>query len=427
MLQKIYIHHYYSEALFYKIFHNTTDRIFDIKNDIGSVFCKFNGTEIEAVFNPNLNDNTDGVHLLDYWTTHRQSDRDKKYENLKYVGNCGRAPGCHDIGTLNRFNEFLSNRKDWVITFFRTEKCFMKHDLPWDFWIGKLEAEINGLSKNHIVVTDNIFLKKGIDSQYKNCYFALTNTVFEWNSIISIRWYYEFKETFERLNFDYDLCYSVRQHKPQRLHILKLLENQKNSKIFLQRTDSLIYIDDIRPKHRESATLDLSGIYHNRMKGDTDFADLTWIEYEHGINWDMFFRFLSKAKMQVLDESWAWFPMEFYSQYLSEKTYGLLLANIPFISTHSYPMEVLEKILGVEPHPFMNDFYHHKGDARLFSKFVEKFMKNYDENYQLCKEWTNKCHLLLMNKLETENSLLTMIMDNFKDEKNKIVPYSKII
>ena len=135
----------------------------------------------------------------------------------------------------------------------------------------------------------------------------MNNTRFLKHKDLVQRYYYEFKETFERLNFDYDLCYSVRQHKPHRLQILKLLENQNNEKIFLQRTDSLLYNakDDIRPKHRESATLDLSNIFHNKLVGETDFADLTWIEYAHGINWDLFFRVLSKAKMQVLDESWA--------------------------------------------------------------------------------------------------------------------------
>ena len=424
---KIYIHHFYTESIFYKIAHNTTDRVFNIENARGSILCKFNGIPLEFKFDPDFNDNTDGIHLVDYWTAYRQRNVDAKYKNLQIGDEFPTHAGCDDIIILNKINHLLGNRKNWIITFFRTEKCFMKHDLPWDFWIGKLEYEINGLLKNHIVITDNIFLKEGMASQYKNCYFALTNTIFEWNSIISIRWYYEFKETFERLNFDYDLCYSVRQHKPHRLQILKLLENLKNDKIFLQRTDSLLYLDELRPKHRESSTLNLLNIYHNTMKGHSDFSNLTWIEYERGINWDMFFRFLSKGRMQVLDESWAWFPKEFYTHYLSEKTYGLLLANIPFISTHSYPLEVLEKVLGIERHPFMDDFYKLKGDAELFAEFVQRFMENYDENYKLCKDWTTKCHNLLMHKLENENSLLDMIVTDFEKEKTDIKPYTKLI
>jgi hypothetical protein len=418
---KIYIHHFYSEKLFYKIFHNTTDRIFKIENEKGTIFCKYKELNLEIVFEPSLNDNNDGIHLLDYWTAHREKNKDAKYKNISFEW------GIEDLPILSKFNALLSGRKNWIITFFRTEKVFMKHDLPFDFYIGKVESELNGLRKNHIVITDNIFLKEGIDSQYKNSYFALTNTIFEWNSIISIRWYYEFKETFERLNFNYDLCYSVRQHKPHRVKILKMLDSLDNSKIYLQRTDSLFYSPMLSKHKQEIGGLNLKNIHFNRMTGDSDFSNLTWIEYECGINWDIFFRFLSKAKMQTLDESWAWFPGEFYSQYLSEKTYGLLLSNIPFISTHSYPLEILEKILGVEPHPFMEDFKNHSGDAKLFSEFVDKFMKNYDENYKLCKEWTNKCHELLINKIENENSLLEMIADNFINEKNKIVSYTKII
>lgn len=418
---KIYIHHFYCEKLFYKIFHNSTDRIFQIDNERGVVFCKYGKTDLEIVFDPTLNDNTDGIHLLDYWTAHRQKSKDAKYKKIPFLY------GIEDLPILSKFNELLSDRKNWIVLFFRTEKVFMKHDLPWDFYIGKVESELNGLRRKHIVVTDNIFLKEGIDSQYKNTYFALTNTIFEWNSIISIRWYYEFKETFERLNFDYNLCYSVRQHKPHRIKILKMLDLLNNPKLYLQRTDSLFYSPMLSKHKQETGGLDLENIHFNKMIGDTDFSDLTWIEYERGINWDMFFRFLSKAKMQVLDESWAWFPGEFYSQYLSEKTYGLLLANIPFISTHSYPLEILEKILGIEPHPFINEFKKHSGDSKLFAEFVEIFLQNFDENYKLCKDWTNKCHNLLMNKIEKENSLLEMIIDGFETEKSKIISYNKII
>lgn len=421
MIKKIYIHHFYSEQTFFKLFHNTKNRIFKIENQRGSIFCDYNSVQLEIVFDPDLNDNDDGLHLLDYWTAHRQKENDAKYRKIEFKF------GIEDLPILNKFNELLSNRKNWIVIFFRTEKIFMKHDLPWDFYIGKVESELNGLRKNNIIITDNIFLKEGISSQYNNSYFALTNTIFEWNTIISIRWYYEFKETFERLKFDYDLCYSVRQHKPHRIKILKFLDLLDNPKLYLQRTDSLFYSPMLSKHKQETGGLDLKNIHFNKMIGDTDFSDLTWIEYAHGINWDIFFRFLSKAKMQVLDESWAWFPGEFYSQYLSEKTYGLLLANIPFISTHYYPLEILEKVLGIEPHPFLEDFKKHSGKSKAFSTFVEIFLEDFEKNYEICKKWTNKCHNLLVQKLENENSFLEMLIDNFEKEKTKIVSYNKII
>ncbi len=67
MLQKIYVHHYYSISLFYKLAHNTTERVYSLNNDIGSVFCLYNGKKFEFIFNPELNDNNDGIHLIDFY------------------------------------------------------------------------------------------------------------------------------------------------------------------------------------------------------------------------------------------------------------------------------------------------------------------------------------------------------------------------
>ena len=70
----------------------------------------------------------------------------------------------------------------------------------------------------------------------------------------------------------------------------------------------------------------------------------------------MFFRVLPKAKMQILCESWSWDKREFSSPYLSEKTFAFILAGIPFISTHEYPLQILQKILDLPPHPFYEEF-----------------------------------------------------------------------
>ena len=137
--------------------------------------------------------------------------------------------------------------------------------------------------------------------------------------------------------------------------------------------------------------------------------------------------------MQILDETHSALQTDFATMYLSEKTIGLILIGIPFISTHSYPLEILEQLLGVEPHPFMEDFKKHKGNSNLFTEFVEKFMDNYDENYLLCKEWSNKCHELFLNKLNTENSLLDLMIDGFnkeeyiKEGKKLLLPIAVVI
>jgi hypothetical protein len=120
--------------------------------------------------------------------------------------------------------------------------------------------------------------------------------------------------------------------------------------------------------------------------------------------------------MHILSETWDYKEGDYVSIYLSEKTYGFLLANIPFISTHSYPLEIIKKILQVNQHPFYNEIKTINGDTKKFVDFVEIFMKDFDKNYSLCKEWTQNVHDTLIKKIESENSLLDLILCDFKIE-----------
>jgi hypothetical protein len=70
---KIYIHHYYTDKLFFKIGHNTTNKIYNIDNfsdyeRIGTITADYKNIKIEFIFNPEINDNEDGLHLIDFWT-----------------------------------------------------------------------------------------------------------------------------------------------------------------------------------------------------------------------------------------------------------------------------------------------------------------------------------------------------------------------
>jgi hypothetical protein len=141
-----------------------------------------------------------------------------------------------------------------------------------------------------------------------------------------------------------------------------------------------------------------------------DFDDISYIA-NHAGYMDVFFRVLPKAKMQILCESWSWSNKEFTSQYLSEKTFGLLLSGIPFISTHEYPLQMIEKMLDVPPHPFYNESKRCKTNGKLFAQFVDTFLQNFDENYNQCKEWSDLVHTKLMYKIENENSLLDLIIN----------------
>jgi hypothetical protein len=159
-------------------------------------------------------------------------------------------------------------------------------------------------------------------------------------------------------------------------------------------------------------------IYLNSMEGDNDFDNLYLVNKQR-LGLDLFYRVLNLSKMQILDESWAWADTDFASQYLSEKTIGFILSGIPFISTHSYPLEVLNKILDIPPHPFYSESKKIKGNAAKIAEFVKKFMENFDENYRLCKEWSDICHTAFMNKLYNENSLLDLMINDFKSSNTK--------
>jgi hypothetical protein len=115
------------------------------------------------------------------------------------------------------------------------------------------------------------------------------------------------------------------------------------------------------------------------------------------------------SKLHILSETWDWFNGEITSNYLSEKTYGMVLANIPFIPTHTYPLDILEKTLGVDKYPFYDDIKNSIGKIDNFVNFIEKFFINYDDNLKLCKNWVDICHNTLIKKINSENSFLSSI------------------
>ena len=298
----------------------------------------------------------------------------------------------------------------WIITYFRTEKILqtydtIKYDKKWD----EIESILSGF-QNHYIITDNIFLNSSIQTKYPNFYYALTNTIFQWNDNWNIRWYYEFKQVYDKLNFDYDLMYSVKNHKANRINILNELSKLKNNKLYLQHTDALQNTDYINNSSK------ISHIHTNSIYGNIDFDDISYIANHQGYM-DIFFRVLPKAKMQILCESWSWGNKDYSSQYLSEKTFGLLLAGIPFISTHDYPLKMLEIMFDVPPHPFYEDSKRCRANSKLFAKFVESFMNEFDKNYILCKKWSDLVHSKMMRNISNDNSLLDLIINGtFKKE-----------
>ena len=401
---KLYIHHPYQKQLFYTLGHNTTDREYHINDNEGSILCKYRGTNIEFIFKKEISFEDDGYHILDYFTALFYGDRDPKIGYILPDRDYMERESQQILKIfINLLKDCPKNQK-WIITYLRTEKILQTSDVNYfdKKWL-EIESLIGKL-KNHHIITDNIFLDKSIELVYPNFYYALTNTIFQWNHNWNIRWYYEFKQVYDKLNFEYDLMYSIKNHKINRVKIINELSKLNNNRLYLQHTDALKNPDFIQ---RAST---ISHINTNSIYGKVDFEDISYIANHQGYM-DVFFRVLPKAKMQILCESWSWGNQEFTSQYLSEKTFGLLLAGIPFISTHNYPLKMIEMMLNVPPHPFYDESKKCRTNSKLFAEFVDKFLQNFEENYKLCKEWSDLVHDKLMYKIKNENSLLDLIID----------------
>ena len=103
------------------------------------------------------------------------------------------------------------------------------------------------------------------------------------------------------------------------------------------------------------------------------------------------------------------------------KTYGFLLAKVPFIPTHPYPLDIIQTILDVDLYPFYNEIKSIMGCPKKFVEFIKTFMDDFDKNHRLCKDWIESVHMKLMEKINNENSLLDLIYNNFnEDNQNKI-------
>lgn len=404
---KIYIHHYFTNiSSFLKFFHNTKEREFFINelDNTGVVKCKYKNINFEFVFDPILNNNNDGYHVLDYFTTYFQFESDEKFLDIDFNNQV------EDVAIFDKFNNLLKKRKNFIITVWRTEKLF---NTSTDTNIKKLENILLNLNE-HKILTDNYFLTDNINKNYKHIFYTFTNSIFEWKNIISIDYSLKFKDIFSHLNFDYDLGYSVRAHRKYRVELLNKLSDFNHPRIFLSRTNSIPSESLNNPfynkvnKHKN--------INENLIEGKFDFESMYDINKCHGPGNDLYFNILNKSKMFLLDESWSWNTGNFLSQYLSEKTINLVLANIPFISTHVYPLDFLQKLFKVENHPFYNEIKIAQGNADRLFNFIRLFMQNYEKNYILCKEWTNIIHNLFMEKLENENSLLDLVLSDFKQQ-----------
>jgi hypothetical protein len=434
---KIYVHNFFSDNLFTRLAMNTHNRIYSINKELkGKVLCEYKNIKLELIFDPTIHDKNDGFHYIDLFSIYKNKndydtfkDIDDSYENW-YDGNT------YHIANMfqQRLYELIKDKKNWIIFFMTGEKEFYKiENLPYR-WFFEEKDEIYAKFKNHKIITDNVFINDAIENQYSNIFFCLTNSIFFWNNLAGIRYFYEFKNIYDKINFEYDLMFSVRNLRDHRIQLLLKLSKLNKKNILLQYTDSTVkeFVKDEQKEIQSITNKDMlwqyeykdifknlnnSGINLNTQIGTKDFENLEYAHWYGNMGLDLFFRILPKAKMQILDETWAWASwIEFNSCYLSEKTWGYILAGIPFISTHSYPLDLLEKIFKLEKHPFYNEIKEYKNDKTKFVEFINLFLLDFDANYKKCKDWTDLYHNALIEKINNENSLLELFINGFKKD-----------
>ena len=399
----IYVHHFYTNLLFQKLFHNVKDKeIFEIDNTNGAIreiTFNYDNHSFKVIFNPEINDD-EGLHIIDYFGALKQRGQGHTlFENTEMNGS-------ESFAVMERIVELIEDKKNWIITLFRTEKLFILNDnakvkLGGTEQIGETEQKILKLS-NHQILTDSVFIDELVKNKYLNVHNAFTNIIFQWNELISIRWFYDYKNITESINPKYKLGYSVRRHKPYRIKLAKRLSNIND--VFVSQTNS------INEPHSMTYYEKIDNIFFNDIDSEIDFQNIRSID-NLTIGLDFFLRILSMYKLQICDESWSDNTSNYTSQYLSEKTIGLILANVPFICTHSYPYDCLTKLIDAPKHPFYEESKKYQGNVDLFVEFVETFLSDFDRNYKLCKHWVEECHNIFMDRLHNENSMLDMIIN----------------
>jgi hypothetical protein len=389
-----------------KLFHNTKiiERIGD------SFLVEYKDKRFRLIFDERIHDNDDGLHILDYFTVYDQTD-DPKFSDIEIKG------GEEELDIISKFVEITKDKEGWIINILRAEKVICKDTRDGRDNHVVLDRLIRQLA-NHHVLCDNIII--GDDFRgYEHIHYPLTNVLFQWDNLIQLNIFREFSKIYDNLRYPYDIGYSVRNHKTFRNKLLNSLSSIPNQEqLFLSR--NTFYENDKFYLNGDSILNDKDNIIKIDSNPQSDF-EKNESQITHLGN-DLLFDVLSQSKMVVLDESWVFKPYDYHSQYLSEKTFILLLTKKPFISTHSYPLDILHKILDIPRYPNYNEIKECQGDIKKLTSFVNNFLSNFDSNYKIHKQWIDEVHDVVMERVRRDNSLFDYIK-NFKPNRsiNKVL------
>ena len=401
-MKKIYIHHRYSDYLFKTIGHHSQNVEKNINgNGEGNIFFTYKNTNWEFVFEMEINYNVDGYHLIDIQEALMsiRRDSDFKFKDLKfsdvYYENLYKI--------ISKIDEFASKGGEWILTFFLGEKLFFDDILSANPIYKKLNEKMHGLTK-HKLFTDNIPYKTNI----KNHIFPLSNVMMFWYFRTRLLMYKEYGNFHRLIPHTHLWGYHIKRHRHRRLQIGRLLDKDK---VFVSQTDwNDALVPDFKNLFEKSSISPIEGAYYNNLVGDNDFDNKFngYLEPDK-IGFDLFFTLLPKSKGVIIDETWN--VHKYKINYLSEKSYGMILAKIPFITTSIYPLDLIQFAIGGEEHPYYQTIKDLENDT---TKMVD-WINSLDENdIELCQSWVNGISDILYHKIYNNNHILDNVETKVK-------------
>jgi len=415
-----FVYHNFNLGLVYLLCHNISNRTINKENQ--TVTGTYNNIDVTFYFNSFSNIpheiKKDGYHVICREEAVHESffleDMNTYQHKLGY-------PNClpHEYKIIN--SQISSSSYNWVLFWNFGENKFL-HLAEFSLDKNKEFSELKKIVDNTIFFSDNFiqdntpYAKINPNKLLK----VLTNDVFMWNYYAQITWANEFKNLFKHLNPPHKLCISFRSPKPYRIEICEKLGKKNLDGVYISYSSSF-FEKRKGEKDPNWEGIEYDNTYHilkniknlniNKIGEDSE-TDLENLEAsgnrkDSRFEIDFYFRILYQGKMQLLDETHSYLlEEERVPLNLSEKTYILLLANIPFISTHYYPIDLIQKhILDLE-HPYYREFKEMSNNTDKLVEFIERLIENFDEMYPKIKEWTTLVHEELQRKLQTENSFL---------------------
>lgn len=415
---KFFVYHNFSWGIVYFLSHNLQDKNIDQSKNYVSGY--YNNTFVEFYFNSfselEYSELSNGYHVI------CREEAVKKWFHLEQLSTFQDKigfPEClkYEYQVLLKNLEF--HDKKWILFWNFGENQFV-HIRNTKIQFSKELKLLKKLSDSTLFFSDNHI---DSNSEYNiippnNLLKSLTNDIFMWNYYAEITWANEFKNVFKYLSPPYKLCTSFRSPKPHRIEICEKLGNKNLDDVYI--TYSSMFFEKRKGETDKSWEMieyddtydylkNIPNLHINKVGfySEYDFENLNISGNNKSyMEFDYYFRILAKSKVQLLDETHSYVSDKEIPMNLSEKTYILLLANIPFISTHHYPFDLIKKhIIDIE-YPYYDDMVRISNDTDALVEFIDYFIENFDEMYPKIKDYTDKVHNELQRRIKTENSFL---------------------